>query len=90
MHLEFEIDGGGDFLKFFLPIQSSVDNIGLDNIRQKYEDGVACKNFRDPGEKMLFLLALAQSSQENYCMKIYLSYGRQSITIRLMARFQLT
>lgn len=67
MHLKFGIDGGGNFLKLCLSIQSIEDDDSeSDRVRQKYKDGVASKRFRDSGVKKLFILGIAQSTQENY------------------------
>lgn len=66
VHLKFGIDGGKDFLKICLSIQSTADFIEFENNRQTYENGVFAKKFSDSGVKKLFILALAQSTQENY------------------------
>lgn len=69
-HLKFGMDGGGGSLKVSLSIQSIDDDNGdsaMDQSkRQTYEDGVASKRFRDSGVKKLFIIGLAESTQENY------------------------
>jgi hypothetical protein len=66
VHLKFGIDGGGGFLKICLSIQSTNNNEKSGSCRQKYEEGIAAKRFKDTGVKKIFILGLAQSSQENY------------------------
>lgn len=68
-HLKFGIDGGGGSLKVCLTIQSIDDDSTMkrdDCTRQTYKDGVASKRFRDSGVKKLFIIGLAESTQENY------------------------
>lgn len=61
------LDGGGGFLKLCLSIQSADnDPVVRRSSRQKYSDGVASKRFRDSGVKKLFILAITESTQENY------------------------
>lgn len=65
-HLKLGLDGGGGFLKLCLSIQSEDQPESADRKRQKFEDGVAAKRFKDSGVKKLIILALVQSCQENY------------------------
>ncbi|CAH0555135.1 unnamed protein product [Brassicogethes aeneus] len=65
-HLKFGIDGGGGFLKICLSIQSTVENEDSRKCKQKFEDGICAKRFKDSGVNKLIILALAPSSQENY------------------------
>lgn len=68
VHLKFGIDGGGGFLKICLSIQS----VGLEEEeevqkkRQKYEDGIAAKRFKESGVNKLLVLAIAPNTQENH------------------------
>lgn len=65
-HLKFGIDGGGGFLKVCLSIQSTIENQEHYQRRQKFDDGISVKRFKDSGVNKLLILALAPSSQENY------------------------
>lgn len=66
-HLKVGIDGGGGFLKVCLSIQALQDKTDQkESKRQKYDDGVCAKTFKDSGVKKLFILGIAKSTQENY------------------------
>lgn len=65
-HLKFGIDGGGGFLKVCLSIQSNNSHLSNEKHRQKYEDGICAKKFKDSGVNKLMILGLARDSQENY------------------------
>lgn len=65
-HLKFGIDGGGGFLKFCLSVQSLEEDSPTHSKRRKYTDDTPSKRFRDSGVKKLFILALAETTQENY------------------------
>lgn len=56
-YLKFGIDGGGKFLKICLSIQDTSGHKDSDKSKS---------NFKDSGVKKLFILAIAQSTQENY------------------------
>lgn len=66
--MKFGIDGGGDFLKVNLSIQSTDTDspTSNDTKRQKYNDGVAAKRFLDSGVKKLFIIGISAKTQENY------------------------
>lgn len=61
-HLKFGTDGGGKFLKICLSFQSSkiVENEARVSRKEQAE------NFKNSGVKKLFMLAIVQSTQENY------------------------
>lgn len=65
VHLKFGIDGGGNFLKLSLSIQS-IHHDAPESGRMKYKQGVASKQFRDSGVKKLFIIGATESTQENY------------------------
>lgn len=65
-HLKFGIDGGGKFLKVTLSIQATDNLLNENKGRQKYQDGISAKNFKDTGVNKLLILALAHNTQENY------------------------
>lgn len=61
-------DSGGNFLKITLSIQSLDDElIHLNETkRQKYNDAVDLKRFKDSGVNKLFLIGLTEFSEENH------------------------
>ncbi|CAH0547097.1 unnamed protein product [Brassicogethes aeneus] len=62
-HLKLGIDGGGGFLKICLSIQE-ISNNGCETASSK--SVIAYKQFKDTGVKKVFILAISQSTQENY------------------------
>ncbi|KAJ8666312.1 hypothetical protein QAD02_007974 [Eretmocerus hayati] len=69
VHIKIAIDGGGGFLKICLTILSDqiVDATYSElGSRQKYDDGVAAKKFREGGVEKLFIIGLVAGVQENY------------------------
>lgn len=58
--LKFGIDGGGSFLKVCLSILPTGEK------SYQHDEGPSAKKFKSSGVKKLFVLALAQCTQENY------------------------
>lgn len=65
-HLKIGFDSGGGFLKICISIQSTEEDAQHTITRQRYTDGVNAKRFKDSGVKKLFILGIAESTQENY------------------------
>lgn len=59
-HYKFGIDGGGKFLKICLSIQSKAVALHRGDRKKK------TAGFRDSGVKKLFIIAIAQNTQENH------------------------
>ncbi|KAJ6637216.1 Protein doublesex [Pseudolycoriella hygida] len=67
VRIKIGIDGGGNFLKLCVTIQSSTNDDDDEAVkRHKYKDGVLSKKFLDSGVKKLLIIGASPSTQENY------------------------
>lgn len=69
VHFKAGIDGGGSFLKLCLSMQAKIlepDSSKKEYKRQKFNEGVCAKSFKDSSVKKLFILGISKKTQENY------------------------
>lgn len=69
LDLKFGIDGGGGFLKVCVSIQCfehELDSAQRNIKRQRYQEGLSAKKFKDSGVKKILLIGLVPQMQENY------------------------
>lgn len=60
VNLKIGVDSGGGFLKIILSIQSLDEDTEQKNVRQKYDDEIASKKFKDSGVNKMFLIGIFQ------------------------------
>lgn len=83
--MKLGVDGGGEFLKICLLVQS-ITNLVRDRgtNRPMYDEGIATKRFKDSAVKKLFSSELAPCVQENYDNISQLWYALNSSTFEGM------